>query len=447
MQAYLTYLFLLIAPFLFAIHFLFTLLLFPIVIKLKKIKLDLPIFLFSFFIIYDWLALILLNMDIKFNPYIFQGWMLLLIFAYILKFNLLFIKYIFYFLLLVSFNSFYGLLNGASILSIIAFLKNLLILPFLLHIEFIVKNKFTNFKFLLILFVFCFSIVIDNIQSIYGFKEFFLKFGYDLFYFQRGISNIGELPIGISTQTIFGENTNRMFGLFLSPDKTAYVVYLIEMILFLVAINKFNIFITIIFALLFIIILYMFQVKAILLNMLIFFFSYYLYKVFNIKSLSMRFFISICIIIAVSIFAFFSVGINYLSASGAIQHVWGLFYPVLQAITDVKLFLIGHGIGTGGTLGGVSNAVEGLSKTEKGGESFIGSVVFQMGILGVMFYMYVIKKIDEMYLHSISFEKYILFSSLLLGIFISSMFSEPVLSIFQVSCYLLLVQFILNYNK
>jgi len=237
-----------------------------------------------------------------------------------------------------------------------------------------------------------------------------------------------------------------MFGIFLSPDKIAYVVYLIEMILFVMIINRYNIFVSMLFAFIFISILYTFQVKAILLNMMILFFSFYLYKVLNIKTLLSRLIIAISIILFASIFAFLSVGISYLSSSGAIQHVWGLFYPILQAITDVKLFLLGHGIGTGGTLGGVSQAVEGLSKTEKGGESFVGSVVFQMGIFGALFYMYMLKKLDDKFFNAFSFEKYILLSSLLLGIFISSMFSEPVLSIFQVSCYLLLIQFILNFN-
>jgi hypothetical protein len=346
-------------------------------------------------------------------------------------------------MLLITFTGLiYGLANSGSLVGAIAFIKNLLIFPALLIICYRTNLKDSSNNFLFFIVVMLLSFIVHGMQDMYGFEKFFLNFGYDIFYYSRNISEIGEIPIGIGTYDLIKQQpTHRMLGIFLSPDKVAYVVYGILIFFFIKIEKKLSLSLLLIAALPMLVFQYFFHVKAILLNLVLFFYSYFMIRIFKIDSLLTRALVALSFIIMAAIFAFHS-SISALSSSGAIQHIWGLFYPIINSLNSPLVFLFGNGIGTGGTIG-QQGIISELSKAERGGESFIGSLFYQMGFLGLFAYLLLYYSLDRLFLQR-SPRSYKILSSIILGVFVSSMFSEPVLSIFQVSCYLLIIQYVIH---
>lgn len=73
-----------------------------------------------------------------------------------------------------------------------------------------------------------------------------------------------------------------------------------------------------------------------------------------------------------------------LSSSGAISHIHGLLRPLeLLLDTDGTSKYFGFGPGLGGTLGEVGVDHSEMPKAIRGGESYIGALFFQYGLLGV----------------------------------------------------------------
>ncbi|QAR34185.1 hypothetical protein EP073_12455 [Geovibrio thiophilus] len=436
----LSYLFLLIIPFLMAVHYVF-ILLFLLYFAFVPFKLDLPIYLYSYFILYDLMTLLLLNSGSDFNSILFQAIMLIIISLYCLKYNVYNNNFFFVMLLITLVETVYGLTNSGSVVGAVAFIKNLLIFPALLILGYRTDLSSSKNNFWLFVVVMLLSFLVNGIQDIYGFEKFFLNFGYDIFYYSRNISGIGEIPIGIATYDIINQQTShRMLGIFLSPDKAAYVMYGILLFLFIWIEKKLSVFLLMFISAFMVVPLYFFHVKAILLNLMVFFYSYFLIRIFNIQSLIKRTSVALFMIILMAIWALNAKVVAF-SSSGAIQHVWGLFYPILNSLNSPVTFLMGNGIGTGGTVG-QQGIVSELSKAARGGESFIGSLFYQMGLLGLLVYAALYLYLDRIFLKKSPYS-YKILSSILLGVFISSMFSEPVLSIFQVSCYMLVIQYVI----
>lgn len=79
---------------------------------------------------------------------------------------------------------------------------------------------------------------------------------------------------------------------------------------------------------------------------------------------------------------------DLLSSSGAISHISGLIQPII-GIDSLSEFIYGNGAGKGGTLstlaGSIGQDSEDLTKYDIGGESTIGSLIYQIGFGGLMF--------------------------------------------------------------
>ena len=121
MNYYLTYLYLIFAPFLVALNPIFVGSL--IFFSHLKIKLNLPFFLFISFILYDYMILFLLNLNIEFQFVIFQGFLLLIVSLYFFYFGLFRDRLIFIILIFLFLSSIQGVIAGSSIVSVVNFLK------------------------------------------------------------------------------------------------------------------------------------------------------------------------------------------------------------------------------------------------------------------------------------------------------------------------------------
>jgi hypothetical protein len=109
-------------------------------------------------------------------------------------------------------------------------------------------------------------------------------------------------------------------------------------------------------------------------------------------------------------------------------------------------------MGSGGTVGGGSYAEQGLTKHDVGGESFVGALFYQLGIVGVSLYLFVVKLIDDWCRSQCLLKKYFLIryslcSSLIISVPIASAFSEPMMSFFQVVTFSLAFVYISNYRE
>ena len=116
--------------------------------------------------------------------------------------------------------------------------------------------------------------------------------------------------------------------------------------------------------------------------------------------------------------------------------------PIYNIFSSAQTFLVGGGIGI--TKSGIPAIGDVASKADAGNESFIGLLVYQTGVICVISLVYLVKIIDTLYR---DFNQYYLVSSILLGVYASSLFSEAVLSFFQISCYLLSIQIIFSFKK
>jgi hypothetical protein len=432
---YLSYLNLIYFPFLVAINPLLSIIL-TFYCKLK-IRMNLAFFIFISFIIYDYMILFLLHLNIEFEFVLFQGWIFLIIGLYSVYFKIYLDRFFLLFGVFLLFSTLQGIVAGSSIVNVVNFLKAITVFPILL----ILQNKFewklslAQLVFILCMFVLC--LILDTYQTVMGFEEYFLSMGIDLFYHQRDISELGKIPIGIMTNSGFQkEETRRVLGIFLSPDKFGYLIYVINMLLFSIYMRvwKYNTFSFVIFALLTSYLLYLTLVKAVLLNYLVFMYSVFLYKSFKVSTFGVRLFVVYVSVTISAILLIYVIDID-LSRSGAIQHIWGLVNPIVNMFSSLKAFFIGGGVGTAKSA--IPLIGEAVSKADAGNESFIGLLVYQTGILGVIFIFRLMIKIDNMFITS---PHYMFASSMILGVYVSSVFSEAVFSFFQVACYILSFQ-------
>ena len=178
MRFYFAYICMIFAPFLIALNFIFVG--FLGFFAYTKIKINLPFFLFIAFIIYDFMILFLLNLNIKFEFVIFQGFMLLLVGIYFAYFRLYREKYFFIVMVFFMLSSLQGIIAGSSIVNVINFLKAMFVFPILLILQYKFKWVLDYRHIVIIIFVLFASLGLDAFQSLYGFKNFFIDFGYDL---------------------------------------------------------------------------------------------------------------------------------------------------------------------------------------------------------------------------------------------------------------------------
>jgi len=442
MRYHLAYLGMLFAPFLIALNFVF--IGFLGIFAYVKIKINLPFFLFIAFIIYDYMILLLLNLHIKFEFIIFQGFMLLMVGIYFIYFGLYREKYLFIVVAFFILSSIQGVMAGSSIVNVINFLKAMFVFPILLILQ--LKFKWTlDYRHTgFIIFVFLASLGLDTVQSLYGFKKFFIDFGYDLVYHQRGISQLGEIPIGTYTSDgISNEQKRRVFGIFLSADKFAYLIYVLNILVFVIIFNKFKLklFTFIIFSLGTMFFLYSTGVKAVLLNYTVFLYSVFLFIFCKFEKFNFRL-IFILLSLFVSAFVIINLVAIDLTTSGAIGHIRGLTQPIINMFSSIELLFLGGGVGTAKSAIPLIGDV--VAKYDAGNESFLGLLAYQTGASGIFLLVFLIKKVDAKFLNDL---QYYLVSSIILGVYASSLFSEAVLSFFQVSCYLLSVQIVLSFKK
>ncbi|MBA6257123.1 MULTISPECIES: hypothetical protein [unclassified Colwellia] len=414
-----------------------------------------PIYFLFVFVIFDWLNLFYLN-AIGYSYYqIFQGSSLLLIVYLFVKLVGISNKWVAIFLCFLSIHTIIALGAGNDIVKVVASLKNIIL--FITLFSLIAKGYSEwNLSSLCILFLVLFlSVYIQLVQSLMGLESYIFSLGFDEFYNQRSISSIGDVPIGFLTNNpITGEIEERWLGIFLSPDKFPYLINL-ACLIFIGFINfkkKISFTINIILIIFVILILWFLHVKAVLLQFLIFSFSFYVCYYFKIKSFYARFFVIVFSLIICVIGAVSFVPASVLSSTGAIQHLWGLVNPLLNSHPISVDFWLGNGMGSGGTVGGGAYAEQGLTKHDVGGESFVGALFYQLGIVGVSLYLFVVKLIDDWCRSQCLLKKYFLIryslcSSLIISVPIASAFSEPMMSFFQVVTFSLAFVYISNYRE
>jgi hypothetical protein len=440
-KTFLSFVSLIFLPFFISINYIFS---FGIVIyRYINIKINLPIYIFLAFIIYDLMNLLLLNMDVEFNFLIFHGFILAIVTIHAIYFKLYNNNFLLYSLAYFVLSSIYGLYSGASVVHIINFLKALFVFPILMLLQNQLKWTFSNIHLILLLFILSLSILLSTVQNIYGFENFFIDYGYDLVYYQRGLSELGKIPMGIYTYNhISNEAIVRHMGIFISPDKFSYLVYTLLLFVFFY-INKLFRINFLFFVLLFLTsfyILYLTNVKAILLNYLVFFSSLFLFNYFRVKG-----FIKRCCLLGLSATIAAYILINFtnidFSNSGAITHIWSLERPIVNMFQSMQIFLFGEGAGVTTSINASGEILRGA---DTGHESFVGKVIFSTGIIGFLLYSYLFYRVDLLFKQS---QQYAFISSVIIGVYISTFISSPVLSFFQVSCYILSIQIFLSYKK
>jgi hypothetical protein len=400
-----------------------------------------PIVFFLGFILYDVYILLAVNalpLD-EVSSYVFQG--ISLIYA---SFSVLYISFynknnkMLYFLAIVFVFAIFGLFLSQNLFSVVAFLKSYLLfilITFLSLHSIKILTKVQNYNRITVLFVTLVASVFLLVHTLYGFESWFFDFGYDYFYASRHISKVGQIPIGFVILDPFtGEYGNRPFGLFLSPDKMGYLIATCLITIFVGFAYKTNAKVFSFFLFLIAIITLMTHVKIVTLLMLVFAFSYLVFDKINFNNFYFKVFVisipfGIGLVIAVNVLP-----MSYLSNSGAIQHLWGFVAPMTNSNPLEISFWFGNGIGNGGTIGRVGTDTSELSKADVGGESFIGSVFYQMGLIGLFLFFYGFSVLDRQYKNICTSRSYNLCSAFLVSILITSVMSEALLSFFQSCC-------------
>ena len=209
--------------------------------------------------------------------------------------------------------------------------------------------------------------------------------GLNNIYFARGIPFVSDVGMGWETRFL-GEPATRLWIGFLAADKAGWFAGFLLTILFSRImketryIRRGTVFLIAISPIL---IIQLVLVKAAFLFFSLLFFSRALrsisgYSIGIIYSLSyVLIFISCMLILSF-------VPDAQLSSSGAISHIHGLLRPFeLLLDTDGTSKYFGFGPGLGGTLGEVGVDHLEMHKTIRGGESYIGALFFQYGLLGM----------------------------------------------------------------
>lgn len=389
------------------------------------------LFCFLLFIIFDLLSLLLLNAGISHYFFLFQGFVLLFLIIEGFRIKLFFkVRYIIlgsYLLLTLIL----GILNGGSIVVGISLIKSVILLSLILELSLFYKERFTIIHFTALFFVVSISSVIHIYQMIVGFDFYFDSLNIDLFYNERGITTGSELPIGfVAHDPISNEFINRFTGIFLSPDKFAYVVLVMVSAFYYSLLSRVSsnlLFMAVIFFIA-VFIMWGFHVKAPILIFVVSAFNFYLWRSGLIKTFSKRVIVTGFVTILVAILVLTLVPRGYLSSSGAIQHTLGLITPFLNTNVLSFEFIFGHGAGTGGAMGGGGE----LKKADVGGESFIGALFYQTGVLGLFMLFGFYNYLDQVILKKLVPEVYGVASSLIIGTLCASFVSEGVFSFFQI---------------
>lgn len=379
---------------------------------------------------------------------VFQSVLFIAVCFYAVKVGMLKLRWFRLAIAIYGLLALYGLVNGGGLVAIVGNARNLFVLPVLL-VGYIVSysklNLRSTYVFLLSLLLVC--LIFHFIQLLVGFESYFYGLGIDNFYASRGISPSGSLPIGfVYYNSVTHTFDTRFTGIFLSPDKLSYLVLAFlgyfhgrrfrnakPYSLFFVS--------TVVVSASTI---YFFQTKAILLFYMVFLFNVVCVRMVRIWSFPIRLslsagvcFLSILVVLSI-------VPASTLSSSGAIQHLWGLTNPFLNTSISKIDFYIGNGLGSGGTIGRVYEERDFLNKADVGGESFVGSVFYQAGIVGLALFLFVYKKVDDLAKKIQISEGYCYTSSFLVSILIVGSISESYLSMFQSSSYSLFIFIVLS---
>ncbi len=377
------------------------------------------------FILFDWYNILLINLNFPvILQYSFQvGWLAALItYAIRIKVNIYFP-----FLIYLIFSVFLGLLKDATITSVVANLRILLILPLLIFLFASSTTKLTNKSFFYSLFFFLFINLIWHYAVILNSENYFTAFGLDSYYLSRNISVTNGVPIGFYTIDTAGETILRIFGAFASPDKMAYLVlaFIFSSLYVLKIPNK--IIEALFLALVGFPLLFIFHVKATWLILWVYIALLILpekYLKFYLLTFLSVIFGSLALLLLLQI-----IPRSYLSSSGAIQHLWGLIGP-FKADLNFNYFF-GNGLGSGGTVGQIANAnLVAAVKSEIGGESLIGSLKYQFGLFGLIVVLQFWRTVFSFCKKNYGNKS----ACILFAAFVTSAYSEVVMSFFQSFC-------------
>ncbi len=340
-----------------------------------------PVLLLALYLLIDYLSL---GLSIVFPSLFNFAYLQLIIFVLVVWYFIKFyeIKYTYYLIILAAL-----VLFSNNISSSISYVKNLLMLPLILYLYPINNKSSKAFTFTLVFLLIVISIFIELLITVFSFKDYFFYLGLDYYYKNRNIGYVGSIPIGFKYINSAGVSSYRSLGVFLSSDKISYL-FSIPIYYFTHKLHLNNrLYLLLFFCVTSILGLFYLETKIVILG--------YLFYLINLILLTPRIkdsFIRLvfCNFFLLGIFLFVSLLViprKYLSSSGSIQHFNGLIEPFLNVNNSISL-LFGNGLGSGGTLGRVFTDNGNLSKALVGGESFIGSTFYQLGLTGLLFLLF-----------------------------------------------------------
>ena len=281
------------------------------------------------------------------------------------------------------------------------------------------------------------------LASIFGLLEYFFlgdffwnTIPFKSFIQNKGVSSwLGETGVTQNFYTydfvfIIGDKIRRLVSFFADPMVAGHIILFGAVIAIKRKSNPFLIALLIISALL----SFSKGVYLVLILLLVLFFSKHLYE----KNKTVFYFFTcsiLCLGIAV-IFYLFSFSGN----SSSYKHILGL----VTSLSNISIF--GHGLGLSGSF---VTTVMGTSNAALTTESYIGSIISQLGLVGIIlylsFFLYLLKQLLIKYQQSKFCIDYFLCACLLLSLTIESFFSESAISSLGTGIYF--IYFGLIYSK
>ena len=332
--------------------------------------------------------------------------------------NKLLKKRIFNYYILITPLIIHGIFNDNSVFSVMSSSRIILFLPFVLMIK---ESKSITLQMILLLYVN--TLLFAN--YLIGTKNLMEIFNIISYYQSRNITSLNGVPFGFETN-FAGIEFIRSWSGFLAADKASYLaLFSFSLIIYFlkicVSIRPFVFALSLLSS--FFLLTEILFVKSCLLILLIVLFYRYIFALKN--SHKFAYIVTINTVI-VSLFLILKFApAKDLSSSGAISHIKGLVTPIVNEVSLNK-FLFGHGLGSGGTLGGnlreTNKANVDLNKYDLGGESTIGALFFQIGCIGLLYLFIIIYTVIRPFVDDSGY-------LILLSIFISCFFSEAVTSI------------------
>ena len=390
------------------------------------------------FVVSDWLTLLAVNAGFVVMDALNTFTLLCaIVLMYFLKHprKILDIKLLISFIAAIAFLLF-SVRNHFDAYGLSLVIRNFLLFPFLLFLILSESRYDGNPKGIYLLYHLLLLLMISSIMIIYqygiGKFDYFIDFGIYKFYENRGFEiNDGQLPMGFVTTSFSGNTTIRPLGVFLSPDKLAYLVNAaVYILVYICLVKRYNLWLCLLISVA-AALQYYISVKAAMFQLMVFLLFLFSYRLLPQLSLFRRI-LTFAGSIAIGVFIVLEFSPRaWLHGSGAIQHIWGLTFPFQNIVeTPLRLFLGQGFIGT----------EDKMSKWDDGAESFVGTLLSTGGLVLYSVWTYVYYILDRKFLQPKLSKtpfwtengiKIVAVSSLLWAVYGAAFFSIASLSWFQ----------------